>query len=52
VVLQAARPPAPPDAADDGGAAAALDWAVEGEAGALGPAVVTVSVTVAVGATG
>ena len=54
VVLHAARPPAPPDAADDDGGvvAAALDWAVEGDAGTLGPAVVTVSVTVAVGAAG
>jgi hypothetical protein len=67
VVLHAARPGAAPDAADDGGAAApldaaaldaaaldaaALDAADEGEAGALGPAVVTVSVTVAVGAAG
>jgi hypothetical protein len=55
VVLHAARPPDPPDtddADDDGGAAAALDWAVEGDAGALGAEVVTVSVTVAVGAAG
>jgi hypothetical protein len=53
--LHAARPGAAPDVADGGGVAAALDGAVlggavEGEAGALGALVVTV--TVAVGAAG